>query len=296
MEFLDMFKCFISQKNKTIHFGKGTESVKKWILKDLESGKSLEEIESKIISRHSKTARDMMLDYYTFMKEKYSIDYETGLNEVISINNETERILELIKLVHEKKSRDELMYELGVQDSTFSEDLKKIRDGFTLLGNTIKLDLKSRTIDGQKCYISDSTCHPIFLPLNLTEIYALTVYLPTLLKKSYDNNASLEIINNIVSRVRAQLSDYALEIIDNNREENIEYDYNYPTSFVSEKDQMSNKEWLYMNLMKSHRKCKFIGKDGETYVGYLYNHKTIKTEDFQDIRISDIDNFEIIPM
>lgn len=296
MNFIDMFNKFTSQKDKTFYFGKGTESVKKWILKDLESGKSLEKIESKIISRHSQTAKKMMLSFYEFIKNNYSVTYETGLNEALPIKNETERILELIKLVHEKKSREELMYELGVQDSRFSEDLKKLRDGFTLLGNTIQLELKSRTIDGQKCYISDSTCHPIFLPLNLTEIYALTVYLPTLLKKSYDNNASLEIINNIVSRIRAQLSDYALEIIDNNREENIEYDYNYPTSFVSEKDQMSSKEWLYMNLMKSHRKCKFIGKDGETYIGYLYNHKTIKTQDFQDIRISDIDNFEIIPM
>lgn len=71
MSEVEMFSNFVSQK-RTFHYGYGIKLVKDWILRDLKLGKTYEEIENKIILRHSQTAKKL-LDYYEYIKKYKNI-------------------------------------------------------------------------------------------------------------------------------------------------------------------------------------------------------------------------------
>ena len=97
--------------------------------------------------------------------------------------------------------RADLADELGISPQSLDKYLLRLKSskGLDILGSKVKID---ELRHGKNTY--DHTIHPVFLALNLTEVYFLTVKLPSLVKKDQKETAL-----GIVGDVYRQLSDYA---------------------------------------------------------------------------------------
>lgn len=81
-----------------------------------------------------------------------------------------ERQLSLLKALHKPCSIQELAEQYKVSERTIREDLGKLENEKSLYGQPIQIKrIENRPIAYQ------STVHPVFLALNLSEVYALTI-------------------------------------------------------------------------------------------------------------------------
>ena len=114
------------------------------------------------------------------------------------------------------------------------------------------------------------TVHPIFLPLNLTEVYALTAYLPQLMDRGRRND---EIIEDIINRIKFQLSDYAFEkLFPGERRRLASNDY------LNDEMLANQRKGTLMYLMKSGERCKFFWRGEEYYGRIVYKDRKYKIE------------------
>ena len=102
--------------------------------------------------------------------------------------------------------RDILAEKLGLSTRTLSDEIQRLNYEHDLLGSTIEI---GNLRHGKNTY--DHTIHPVFLALNLTEIYFITVILPKLVKRS--NQSIKDTALNIAGDIYRQLSEYAKEEI-----------------------------------------------------------------------------------
>ena len=81
------------------------------------------------------------------------------------------RRLNILKMLHGKELRTaEITEAYGVDDRTIRTDLETLRDGLEVMGTTVKI-VEQRSGHSNLSY--KSTVHPIFLALNLSEVFAL---------------------------------------------------------------------------------------------------------------------------
>lgn len=144
-----------------------------------------------------------------------------------------------------------------------------MEDGITALGATIRIQKEKK---GRKYYYR-TTMHPIFLPLNLTEVYALTVYLERALK---DDNINSGIIRDISARVKSQLSDYAFNKLfpDEHRKRT-------ENAYIDDESLARRRKGIIMYLMKSGEPCRFFWREEE------YEGTICCLEDKYGIRLTD---------
>ena len=108
--------------------------------------------------------------------------------------------------------------------------------------------------------------HPIFLPLNLTEVYAMTVYLERTIPYS-DPNA--ELIRSISDRIKGQLSDYAFDKLFPG-----EVRKSNNNSYKNDEELAKTREGIQGYLMKSGQPVKFFW-NGKEYKGCIvYDSET----------------------
>ncbi len=101
-------------------------------------------------------------------------------------------------------NRFDIADKFGVSTNTIDANIRDLEDGVYILGSHIKIDLRRRVNN------YDNTVHPVFLALNLSEVYFLTVVLKKLTEKTKFN----DIATVLIADIYRQLSDYAKEIID----------------------------------------------------------------------------------
>lgn len=107
--------------------------------------------------------------------------------------------------ISKKISREKLSEDFGYKSTrAFGNHLRKLDKEHDLLGNLIEIE---NLRHGNNTY--DHTIHPVFLALNLTEVYFLTVILPSIANK-FEKETALDIAGDIYR----QLSCYAKEKID----------------------------------------------------------------------------------
>ena len=128
------------------------------------------------------------------------------------IDDPTERRLKIACYLHEPKSNAQIMEHFYINDKTVRTDLNALEEGMSFLGQEIKVQV----VRENKKVRYVSTVHPIFLPLNLTEVYALTV---GMLKLTSPDNPMFDIYEYLAQFVSDQLSDYAKKIINNSAKE-----------------------------------------------------------------------------
>jgi len=107
---------------------------------------------------------------------KYGFCYEKTLLSNFKYKDRSERLLKMLKYLHSgAKKREQIAHDFGISERTLADDLKNLLDGFLFLENTMKISVLER-----KKNTYHSLIHPIFLALNTSEIYALTVGLKIL--------------------------------------------------------------------------------------------------------------------
>ena len=117
----------------------------------------------------------------------------------------TERRLDMLKYLQVPRSMEDLEKQYLTSDRTVRSDLTQLVNGWELLGNRIRI--KREDADGKISY--NSTAHPVMLPLNLTEVYALAVGFPKLAQGTvYEGIAKY-----LADAVYMQLSEYAAGIL-----------------------------------------------------------------------------------
>ena len=173
-----------------------------------------------------------------------------------------ERQLEIAKFLHKPKTNRQIQEKFDIDERTVRKDLQELEEGITVLGSTIQIKKEKK---GRE-YRYKSTLHPIFLPLNLTEVYAMTVYLKNTLK---GYNINREIIENISDRIVAQLSDYAFERIFPGVDRN-----DRVNDYIDDEELARQRKGVISYLMKSGEKCKFLWHDQEYIGGIIHDENS----------------------
>lgn len=136
---------------------------------------------------------------------KYNLKYEDNLFENFKVKYKNERMLMILKYLHcREKSRSEISKDFGISERSISDYLVELQKGITFLDTNMKIN---KLEEGTSKYCSLN--HPIFLSLNLEEIYLLKKGLEFLSKDS-DNK---EIYDKISNLIYEQLSDATKQLI-----------------------------------------------------------------------------------
>lgn len=141
-----------------------------------------------------------------YAKAYGKLDISPSILDADIIDNPLERRLRIAGFLHSPKTREEIHSRFAISVRTISSDLNALEGGFTFMGQTIQI--KKSEDKGQVYY--QSTLHPVFLPLNLSEVYALTT---GLLQTFSADHPLYETYKYLAEYIYSQLSEYGQDII-----------------------------------------------------------------------------------
>ncbi len=199
------------------------------------------------------------------------------------------RRIELIKYLQQPHTREEISQTFCIADRQLNDDFVALERGIEILGCRLKVRFKKYDRDG-RVTIDDnnyqSSCNPIFLPLNMTELYLLTNVVPSFLNSNLSLTKSYQAI---MEKIYPQLSEYSAKLINVNKE----VSSNQISPFVFEYSFLRNNIFnMLIYLMKRGMKATFIiinnGSPEEIFGRVLMlddDYIVIETED-ADIKIN----------
>lgn len=162
-------------------------------------------------SKH--TALKIYREYIKHLDEIFDADIASiDLPENLP-TTQTERIIYMAKYFHDKENkRSDLRYKLFVSEQTISADLTKLRgedsEPVTVCGR--EFIVKDATAGGGRVSF-ESTPHPVFLPMNLSEVIVMLESLRQMCDDPIHSRTALRLANDIWG----ELSDYAKDVIRN---------------------------------------------------------------------------------
>ena len=170
--------------------------------------RSIYEIDDYVIESRSNrvTLRKIILAFYEFLEDKHGEPIETSLKEM-KFYDTLERRIEIAKFLHRPKTLSEIEKHFHISRRTREKDMEALQEGIEVFGAGIRV----REIREQGEVRYRATIHPVFLPLNLTQVNTLINYLDEI--ASADARAG--VIADISARIKNQLSDYAKETLGN---------------------------------------------------------------------------------
>jgi len=138
------------------------------------------------------------------------------------------RRIEIVKYLQDKNlSTGQLAEYFDVDDRTIRSDVDALRMGYEFLGTILKIESKH---EGSQKHFYKSTVHPIFLGMNLSELYMLLTLL-----EGHANGPGGEVYENILQNIYNQLTDYAesrlAPRLKNKYEKEISANYNEKEAF-----------------------------------------------------------------
>ena len=255
--FVQLFDNFWEKRGKYSGY-RNPERTYGNIRRRLERCGSIAEIDEYVMTSRAEREplREIITQFYFYLEEEEGISVESELTEIEFARYRIERLLDMAKYLHEKRSVTDIEEHFGIDRRTRTAYIQDLEKGIRFMGSTIQIE-KDR--EGRKDYYK-STMHPIFLPLNLTEVFAVTKYLDDVID---DNDVNVTVIRNIQERIKAQLSDYAFEKIFPGEERSyISNDY------VSDQRMAEQRETILLYLIKSGRRCRCIYR-GNEYEGRI---------------------------
>ena len=154
-------------------------------------------------TRSKEQAINVYKDFVSFIKRKYEVTILINFPPVFP--SDFDRQMYIVKELHEK-GRNIAYFEdkLWISSRTIENDLNKLRSdyGVSIMGQKIRV----RGIERQKGYIEfQSTVHPIFLALNLTQVVVMLQGLKHMTKDEAYREYALKVAVNIWN----ELSEYA---------------------------------------------------------------------------------------
>lgn len=232
--------------------------------KDVES--AIPDIEEYIRSIRNRKFRHITVlkEFVKFYNKKYNKSIKVNISKEYSVLT---RRIELIKFLQQPHTREDILGEFLINERTLNDDFSNLEKGIDVLGcqlqvKFLKYDRQGRfTVDD---YSYHSSCNPIFMPLNMTELFFLTNIVPAGIKNTMMKNNYL----NIIKKIYPQLSDYSASIINvDNSDDN--------KTFVFEYDLLKNnvhRQLDYLYKRANSVNATFIYSENgatKTFVGYL---------------------------
>lgn len=254
-------------------------------LKSLQTGRYNLEIADAfhlLLSRSTRTKENTRKRIVAFIKYLYDehnikiILYEEFEREAM---DSFERKIDLLKTLNENKTKAELMEHYNIGSNPLLKDINELIDGTTLLGQKVKI----RDIQKEKGkIIYQSTIHPIFMPLNLTEVYFLIVGLKSLSKEH--ESFSSRIYDNLANRIYSQLSEYARKkIYSKCKQMGMSFPYDDELEEFSESMDEEKMAKIVDNtlayLWKAGAKCNIYMKNDDKTIYNCYIEYNISTKD-----------------
>ena len=126
---------------------------------------------------------------------------DSSLPEQRLIDSPLLRQLEIAKYLQLPHTKGEIAEHFGRTESSIQKDLRELREGITVMGAEIRIGERYR--NRRKVYTT--TVHPVFLPLNLAELYLMTIQLVEDTKGSVFHAE----YRAVAERIWGQMSDYA---------------------------------------------------------------------------------------
>ncbi|MCB2291333.1 hypothetical protein LGK97_16525 [Clostridium sp. CS001] len=204
-----------------------------------------------------KKSYDRLKLYFTWLNRNYGTRFI--IDEICpdrkAFESDIERQLDIVKYLQgTAKTMDALKEHYWLNEKNIRPDLTALDNGIEFQNQKIKIEVdRERSSDGKQQLKYKSTMHPVFMPLNLTQVYALTVGIKKISKNTqYDN-----ILNDLSNWVYSQLSDYAKNIIN----EFIET-WEEPITFENRKQRYHSEEEIFeenqINRYHYYEKCSKI--------------------------------------
>lgn len=224
-------------------------------------------IEGYIINHKAYYMGQVQLDFYDYLLEKKeNLKNGSGLDIKKLELTPLERQIDILKNSHGIFKIAELTKLYNVDDKIIRKDIDAIENGLSFMKTLIKPRVK---YNGPRREYVD-TVHPIFLALNLSEVNALMKFLPELLEKCKDRvendveKSELKLILGLITRMKIQLSDYAIEKLD------IDIEYSHKElRFISE-DETKDKHSDLVYAIKAGKVIrKIIINSVDEYEGYI---------------------------
>ncbi|HHY82992.1 MAG TPA: hypothetical protein GX505_10005 [Clostridiales bacterium] len=220
------------------------------------------ELYSKVTTSKEK-AKQRILKFSQYLMDNYSIELSMEDMLVSENMNAYERQIDLLKTLQQGVTKQDLLDHYVVSRKVIEKDLDNLIKGTKILGQHVKIR-NYQSEDRKLTY--QSTIHPIFLPLNLTEVFYMFLGLK-LLSRNYPIES--EIYNSLAYRIYAQLSEYAKSKI-GPRVREYGFDlppedelHKYMGSIDEEKMAKKSKEYSLMHLFKTQEKCTIHLNSGE---------------------------------
>lgn len=211
-------------------------------------------------SREKGKVAQALVKFSAHLRAEYgiSLDEEALPRDIPDI---TQRRLDMLKFLQTPRTMRELELRYLTSERTLRNDLTILVNGWDIMGSRIQIN----RIDSGGTIAYNSTAHPILLPLNLTEVYALAIGVPALAKGTVYE----EITRYLADAVTMQLSGYAVNILAKSAldtplgrmlEDGLSYRREEP--MLAE----SRNAWL-IYLTKQGRKCRvtYVGENGEVH-------------------------------
>lgn len=264
MDFVKPFERFWTAKRGSLNINNPARTYEN-LHKKLETFHSIAEIDDYVCTLRTRkeSTRKIMVAFFDYLKnvEMIQID-ESVLYTKRFYDSDTARRLEIAKFLHTPKTKEQIMDEFDITERTINNDLQELELGVRLFNSTVRIE---RVDNEDRMVQYKTTVHPIFLPLNMTEVFAMTKYLENTIDERDPNGAT---ILSIVDRIKGQLSDYAWEHLypDKKRRKNI-------NDFIDDEKMAMQREHTLMYLMKSGKTCTFIWQNQE------YRGKVLCKED-----------------
>ena len=158
------------------------------------------------------------INHFMAHLKQYGLSYEGDLFcQVDKIYRGDEIKIKLLKYLQKPRgTREKIADHFNMSSNAINNHLTELQDGCFILGSRVKIAPSRGTNE------YDSTVHPVFLALNLSEIYTLTVALKSFTSKSVFSDTA----NDIADDVYRQLTEYGKEIIDKRaKEAGIQFGY-----------------------------------------------------------------------
>lgn len=193
----------------------------------------------------------------------------------------TERRLDMLKFLQTPQTREALESRYLTSERTIRSDLTVLVNGWDIMGSRIRIN----RIDIGKTITYNSTVHPVLLPLNLTEVYALAAGIPKLAQGTVFE----EMARYLADVIGSQLSEHAANIIARSAPDTAlarklldGLSYRPEEPMLAE----SRNAWL-IYLAKQGMKCRIIYTDPAGDVCRIEGVPSLSHGDFQSIGFRD---------
>lgn len=150
-------------------------------------------------------------------------------------------------------SQAERAEQFGMSVNAIQSRIHALEDGKDILGHHVQIRIAGR---GQTAY--DNTIHPVFLTLNLQEVFFLTVRL----KQAFDGTEYAKIADNLANDVYSQLSDYAKGVLKPHTADLV-----FETNDIHEPVPYRQEQKDVIYYLKSGERCRLITLSGTEYTG-----------------------------